>query len=270
MRTALHIFVLVILFYSGSAAAQQTCGAGGKCQVDGGYYLAEAPPDWDGETALPLVVYFHGWNASPEGTFRNRSMVRPVHQRGALFVAPHARIGYWRQIGKGRAEPGRNELAFIIAVMADIRKRWPIDERRTLASGFSRGASMVWNVACYAGDLFKAFVPISGGFWNSTPSDCPTGPVNLRHIHGLADKVVSFDTVGVYNSMPITEGMAFLRTLNQCGEQSDGKQAFKRYTCAVWSECGSGRQLQLCTHPKGHSIPGEWVAEGYDWMLSLD
>ena len=257
-----------------AVAAEPICGAGGKCAVPGGYYLAEAPPDWDGTSALPLVVYFHGWNASPEGTFRNRSMVNPVLDRGALFVAPYARIGYWRQIGPGRAEggraeEGRDEAAFIRAVMADIRKRWPIDEDLTLAAGFSRGASMVWNVACYTGELFAAYLPIAGGFWSSMPRECPSGPVNLRHIHGLTDKVVAYDRIGRYNSMPITEGMAFLRDLDRCGADPDGSVSLPKYQCDIWSDCGSGRELQLCTHPGGHSIPGEWVAQGYDWMAGL-
>jgi len=153
--------------------------------------------------------------------------------------------------------------------MADIKNRWPIDETRTLASGFSRGASMVWNVACYAGDLFRAYAPIAGGFWNSNPTDCPSGPINLRHIHGLSDTVVAFAEVGVYNSMPITEGMKILRTLNHCRTEQDLETAYKRYECRTWSTCGNGKILELCLHPAGHSIPAEWVAEGFDWMSGL-
>ena len=255
--------------HSGVASAQADCGAGGKCIVAGGYYLAALPDSWDGRSPLPLVVYFHGWNGSPEGTFRNRAMVNGVTRRGAIFVAPYAQTGYWRQIGAGRAEGGRDERAYVNAVVADIRKRWPIDDSRTMASGFSRGASMVWNVACYAGDLFRAYVPIAGGFWNSNPDACPAGPVNMRHIHGLSDTVVAFDEVGIYNSMPITEGMGFLRSLNKCRRKPDRETAHKRYSCRIWSSCGTRKQLELCLHPKGHSIPAEWVAEGYDWMLQL-
>ena len=142
-------------------------------------------------------------------------MVNGALKRGALFVSPYARSGYWRQIGAGRAEGGRDEAAYIRAVMADIKRRWPIDEARTLASGFSRGASMVWNVACYTGDLFAGFAPIAGGFWRSTPADCPSGPVNLRHIHGLKDRVRrlwmrSASTI----RPPIPDGLALYRRIN--------------------------------------------------------
>ncbi|MEM7270089.1 MAG: polyhydroxybutyrate depolymerase [Pseudomonadota bacterium] len=250
------ILMLIVLFVSPAFA----CGPDSRCEVEGGYYLASPPPDWDGESPLALIVYFHGWNGSPEGTFRNKSMWRAAHRRGALFIAPYAPYGYWRQIGEDRAERGRDEAAYTRAVLADIRKRWPIDETRTLASGFSRGGSMVWNVACYVGG-FAGYAPIAGGFWRSTPADCPVGAVNMRHIHGLKDGVVAYDEIGVYNSMPVTEGLALYRRLNG----SEAPETFEqgRFTCERWP---GEKTLEVCLHAKGHSIPAEWVAEGLDWL----
>lgn len=263
------LFISSLFVGIGSYAAIASCGEGERCDVPEGYYLASAPADWDGVSALPLVVYFHGWNSSPEATFRNRAMVRGVNRRGALFVAPYAPQGYWRQIGEGRAESGRDELAYTERVMEDIRRRWPIDDTRTMASGFSRGASMVWNVACYAKDMFRAYVPIAGGFWNSNPEACPGGPVNLRHIHGTTDRVVAYDVIGAHNSMPVTEGIEVYRVINRCRASPSGQEAGKRYKCTVWKGCGSGRELQLCLHDGGHSIPAEWVGEGLDWMFRI-
>ncbi|MES0808436.1 hypothetical protein ABLO27_03060 [Roseibium sp. SCPC15] len=265
MRAILLLLFLMFIPFTASA-----CGTKTKCEVEGGYYLAAEPADWDQKTPLRLVVYFHGWNASPEGTFRNRAMVNSATQRGALFVAPFAQTGYWRQIGAGRAERGRDEAAYVRAVLEDVRKRWPIDEHQTLASGFSRGASMVWNVACYTGDLFRAYAPIAGGFWRSNPQTCPTGPVNLRHIHGLADRVVAFDEIGIYNSMPIPEGFDILSETNGVsGNSREVDSGDQRLTCTRWDRSESGRVLELCLHERGHSIPAEWVGHGLDWLAEL-
>ncbi|MDD9910925.1 MAG: hypothetical protein OXR62_14700 [Ahrensia sp.] len=246
------------------------CGADSRCDVPEGYYLAAVPEEWDERSPLGLVVYFHGWNSSPEATFRNRAMVRGATQRGALFIAPFARTGYWRQIGAGRAEGGRDEATFIENVMRDVRRRWPIDDQRTLASGFSRGASMVWNVACYRGDLFRGYAPIAGGFWHSNPQTCPSGPINLRHIHGLSDRVVSFDRVGIYDSMAIPQGLDLLKTINGAGEESEAVTSRdERLDCTRWEKSESGKVLELCLHERGHSIPGEWVGQGLDWLATL-
>ena len=261
---ALLVIMALLLPFPGFA-----CGDGQRCEVEGGYYLASVPGGWDGVSPLPLVVYFHGWNSSPEGTFRNKVMVNAVNRRGALYVAPFARTGYWRQIGEGRAEGGRDEKAYTEAVMADVMRRWPVNRERTVASGFSRGASMVWNVACYLGPLFAGYAPIAGGFWGSTPRDCPAGPVNMRHIHGTRDRVVAFEEIGIYNSMPIPDGLATLRRENQCGSEPAPERQNGRLICRRWDGCGSGRVMEVCLHGKGHSIPAEWVAEGLDWVMEL-
>ncbi|MGI9425303.1 MAG: alpha/beta hydrolase family esterase [Hyphomicrobiaceae bacterium] len=266
------VSVLVALFAltASPSFATDRCGDGGRCVIENGYYLAKLPANWDRKRALPLVVFFHGWNATPEGMFRNRGLVDGVTRRGAIFVAPFAQTGYWRQIGASRAEPGRDELRYVRALMDDINRRWPIDAERTLASGFSRGASMVWNVACYAGPLFKAYLPIGGGFWNSTPETCPTGSIHMRHIHGLKDGVVAYGEVGIYNSMPIPDGLAVLRKLNRCTAQRTATAApSPRLQCKTWSDCAGGRRLEVCLHGGGHSIPAEWVGEGLDWMRTL-
>ncbi len=263
-------FISLLLLFLTFPFAASACGADSRCEIEGGYYLVSVPEDWDQKTPLGLVVYFHGWGGTPEGTFRNRGMLRGATNRNAIFVAPFARTGYWRQIGKGRAERGRDEAAYIRAVMKDVHRRWPIDQSRTLASGFSRGGSMVWNVACYTGDLFRAYAPIAGGFWDSNPETCPTGPINLRHIHGLKDRVVAYDEVGIYNSMPIPEGFEVLSRVN--GTSSNKREVpsgDRRLTCNRWDQSQSGRVLELCTHPRGHSIPAEWVGQGLDWLDNL-
>lgn len=270
MRFILLILATLAAMASGAAAQERgACGAGGRCAVAEGYYLAAPPPDWDGRTALPLVVYFHSWGHSPASVFRNKPMLRALHERGALVVAPFAEIGFWRQIGEGRAEHGRDEAAYVRRVLADVKRRWPIDETRMMASGFSRGASLVWNLACYEAGLFTAYAPIAGGFWASTPQDCPSGPVNLRHIHGAADRIVAYDAVGVYNSRPIPEGLALLRRVNGCAEGAGTMREAGRLRCERWSGCAGEAALEVCLHGAGHWFPAHWVAESFDWMAAL-
>lgn len=264
------LLVALLVVLGNTPGTADTCGSGGRCAVENGYYLAELPAAWDGKRPLPLVVFFHGWNASPEDMIRNRALVNSVTRRNAIFVAPYAERGAWRQAGEGRAQSGRDELAYVKGVVEDVKRRWPVDSKHMLAAGFSLGGSMTWNVACFEGRLFTAYLPIAGGFWHSVPDTCPSGPVNLRHIHGLKDGVVEYDWVGPYGSMPIMDALELARHVDGCSAK--GKEMSppsKGLDCTHWDGCSSGRGVEICLHPGGHSINGEWLGEGLDWMMSL-
>ena len=48
--------------------------------------------------------------------------------------------------------------------------RWPIDPDRILVTGFSQGGSMAWDLACRRGRDYRAFVAVSGAFWEPLPT----------------------------------------------------------------------------------------------------
>ena len=39
------------------------CGNGTSCQIGDRSYQAKAPDGWDGSSALPVLLHFHGWGA---------------------------------------------------------------------------------------------------------------------------------------------------------------------------------------------------------------
>ena len=92
----------------------------------------------------------------------------------------------------------------------------------------------------------------------------------MRHIHGLTDRVVAFDEVGIYNSMAIPDGFDLLSRVNGTSDTSrEVPSGDRRLTCKRWDQSTSGRVLELCTHPRGHSIPAEWVGQGLEWLDAL-
>ena len=153
--------------------------------------------------------------------------------------------------------------------MADLEARWPIDEERVLASGFSRGASMVWNLACYGDGLFSGYAPIAGAFWHSLPENCPAPPRPLKHIHGAKDRVVAYGETGVYNSVSPVASMDFMRGQYGCRTHKKSIDAASEIYCANYGTCRESAVLEMCMHLGGHSLPAEWVAEGLDWLGSL-
>jgi len=250
------------------------CGAiDDACTLPLGSYQAVAPPDWDGEAPLGLLLYFHGYASSGASALGNQALLRQASDRNLLLVAPNGiawrsdKPTSWAHVGS--PSQARDELAFVDQVMADSAERWPLDRDRFFVSGFSQGGSMAWDIACYRGDDFTGFVPIAGAFWQPLPRDCPAGPILLRHVHGTADTVVPIEgrLIGErWRQGDVMKSMALLRAGNACEATPDHTQTEGRLTCSSWRNCGSGRPLALCLHDGGHSIRAEWVGQGIDWV----
>ena len=71
--------------------------------------------------------------------------------------------------GEGR----RDEVAFLAGLLDDLGRRYPLDTRRIVASGFSQGGAVVWEFACRGDGRIRAFMPIAGVWWRPMPTECP-------------------------------------------------------------------------------------------------
>lgn len=238
----------------------------GCYEVDEGRYLVWEPAGWDGESALPMLVYFHPYNSSDTSSRSRGWLTDELDARGILGVFPNGIRETWAHEGSPSA--ARDEIVFLDAVMADVEARWPVSSR--LASGFSQGGSMAWDAACYRGDRFDAIFPVAGAFWDPLPETCPGGPVNLRHTHGLNDGTVPMEgrPIGQAHQGDVLEGVAIWRAVNGCEEEPDRTEDIGISSCQIWSSCTSERELILCLHAGGHEIPDSWFTESLDWVDS--
>ena len=269
VRLTLPLLALVLAL-GAPALAELPCTPASPCEVENGRYLASAPGDWDGATALPAVVFFHGWQSSAELVLGNQALIGQLHDAGHLVILPDGRAKTWAHVGSPSQR--RDEIPFIEAVVEDAKARFPIDPSRLWVSGFSQGGSMAWDVACYLGGAFTAFAPVAGAFWEPLPDACPGGPVDLRHIHGTADRVVPMagrSIREVYRQGDVREGMAILRATDRCPAEPSAVVEQDGLTCEIWDNCGSGKELQLCLHGDGHTMPDGWLESTLAWLQAL-
>ncbi|MDH3691473.1 MAG: hypothetical protein OEU36_18690 [Gammaproteobacteria bacterium] len=265
--------VVGAMLHTSMATANSECGQEVPCVVGDGKYYASAPAGWDGMTFLPTAVFFHGWSSTAEAVMRNKAMIKAFSDEGVLLIAPNGHNKTWSHVGSPNTlqRSAREELSFLDAVLRDVKRRWPVDEKRLWATGFSQGGSMVWDVACYRGNDYTAFAPISGGFWRPHPSLCPSGAVNLRHIHGTSDNMVPMSgrPIREFHQGDITEGMVLWRKQNGCSAEPDRVETRGILACDIWDQCSSGKEFQLCLHDRGHIRPKDWVRDSYQWVKSL-
>jgi len=233
-------------------------------------YRALAPPHWDGKSAMPLLLYLHGYGQTSDEIANDKDLVAAVAEFGALFVIPDRPGHAWAH--RGAPAEGRDDFGFLRAVIADAKAKFPIDAQKVYAAGFSIGGSMVWDLACHAAQGFAAFLPVSGAFWLPYPERCETGPVNLRHVHGVMDTTVPMGgrtIFGRYTQGDVGKGWDILRATDRCGSEEDRKTREELLSCQTWSSCASGHQLQLCIHDDGHEIQPAWLLGGLRWAAAL-
>jgi polyhydroxybutyrate depolymerase len=247
------------------------CTASAPCQVPNGIYLTHAPAGWDGKRPLPTMLYFHGYHGSAADEMADPAMIRFSDEMGVLVVAPDGVDKSWSF--PGSPEQARDDVAYVASVLDDVERRYPVDHKRLWASGFSVGGSMVWYVACAIGQRFAAFGPVAGAFWRPIPQDCPAGPANIRHVHGLADKTVPMSgrplRGGKWWQGDVRQGLAVWQKIDGCPAAPNRTETQGTMNCEIWDQCSSGKQLRLCLHPGDHGISTDWLRDDFHWVDSL-
>ncbi len=256
------------------AAPALACDQQTPCEISGGTYLVRPPSRWDGHSALPMIVFFHGAFSDAADTMGRDDLRKAAEDVGALLVAANGANRNWSFPGKSSTS-GRDDFAYVKAMLDDVEARFPVDKRQVLASGFSVGGSMVWYLACFMADRFTAFAPVAGAYWEPLPVSCPSGAVSLRHIHGLADATVPMKgrslRNGAFKQGDVMESFHRLLQRDGCPEAQDVRQTQGILECRTWAakSCASRREAMLCLHPEDHYVAGQWVADGFRWMQSL-
>jgi len=272
MRLTVALIGLSLLL--AAPAAAQGCGTpDGECPTASGFYRLALPEDSEGG-AVPALVFLHGYGDSSAGIMQNVAMRETLAARGYALIAPEGlpRRGNTRRNWSVRdgSVYDRDDLAFLAEVLDDAA-RHGVDRRRILLAGFSRGGSMVWDVACHTPGMARAYAPIGGAFWEPLPDRCE-GPVDLFHTHGWTDRTVPIEGRAVDHGR-LTQGDAFaslhiLRATLGCTPQmpdaapmsEDGRTWFRE-----WHTCPAGR-IDLMLHPGGHAVPEDWLTRALDWF----
>jgi polyhydroxybutyrate depolymerase len=271
MRRTLAALVLCLAALP--AGAQPVCGdAAAECPTAHGFYRLALPEGAEGP--VPAVIYLHGWGSSSAGAMKNKAMRTALASRGYALIAPEGiRTSATRKQKNWAVRDGRDyerdDLAFLAEVLDDAAIHG-VDRTRVLMAGFSRGASMVWDVACHAPDLARAYAPVAGAFWEPLPEGCEGGAA-LFQTHGWADRVIPLEGRSVAGGA-LTQGDTFaslriLRAANGCETEQPDTSAIEPGGIwrRTWSSCQRG-QIELMLHPGPHGTPKAWLERALDWF----
>ncbi len=225
------------------------------------------------DTIQGIVIHLHGGGATGAAMMTS-GLAEEAHARGYVFVAPNGEQpqNRWTKDWSVRAANmsfTRNDASFLAAVLADARQRSGMMDGPVLLAGFSRGGSMVWNMACDMPDFATAYAPLAGAFWESLPDTC-AGPVRLFHTHGWTDRTVPLEGRAFFDGAVVQgdvwASLKVLRETNGCANRQPDSTSFDgNLWLRHWTECAAG-QIDLLLHQGGHSAPEGWAEKVLDWF----
>lgn len=271
-RTLLHgVIVTIAVLFAASTSHAQSCGDFDMpCMINGGTYHIARP-----DTATPkgIVMHLHGGGGRGRGLLKS-GMGKAAVERGYIFVAPdgyHPKSRFVRNwsVRADNSRFERDDMQFLVDVLADVRARNNIVATPVLLSGFSRGGSMVWDIACAKPDFATGYAPMAGAFWDDLPASC-AGPVKLFHTHGWNDRTVPLEGRSFANGAVVQgdvwASLKVLRETNGCLKRQPETNSFDGdYWLRHWTDCEAG-QIDLLLHKGGHGAPKGWAKRMLDWF----
>jgi polyhydroxybutyrate depolymerase len=140
--------------------------------------------------AVPTLFVYHGAGDTAE----NFTIV------GLEDAWPEALVAYMDGLSLGPGQGGvfqardasneNRDLKFFDAMLAELHKRFTIDDTRVYATGFSNGARMSYLLWATRPKVFAAFAPVAGMLSaDASLSD----PKPVFHVAGRADRTNAFD-----------------------------------------------------------------------------
>jgi predicted esterase len=125
-------------------------------------YQIQGDPKWDGTQRYPLLIWLHG--AGQSGNDNEAQMAGAPKQwftpeaqakHPCIVITPQCPS---REIG------WKNEVAMnLMALIADVAEKLPVDKDRIYLTGSSMGGSGTWTMISQWPDVFACAVPLCGG-----------------------------------------------------------------------------------------------------------
>lgn len=144
-------------------------------------FVLEIPEPQEGSLSLVLALHYAFPDPKPEPYTGGRLLdaLRPgLTELNAILLAPDSLGGRW-------TEPANEEMA--VSLVRSVIQAYPVDPKRVLITGFSRGGEGTWHIGSRHQDLYTGAIPIAapvaGGDSWSIPVYC---------IHAECDEIVSF------------------------------------------------------------------------------
>ena len=170
-------------------------------------YVLYIPDSYDGTSAVPLMMNFHGYSQSASEYIIEADM-RPLAESDTfILVYPQGScldgLSHWNACPTGGDNKSdADDFGFVESMINEISSQYNVDMERIYAAGYSNGGMMAYGLANYKSDLIAAVASVSGGMLDCTG---PTShPMPVVHLHGTSDGVLPYNGGSDWNSAQST------------------------------------------------------------------
>jgi polyhydroxybutyrate depolymerase len=248
--------------------------------IDDRPYMTTIPDSYDPAVPAPLVVLLHGYGAN--GFVQNAywMMNLQAEAHGFLLAFPDGTVDsggsqFWNATDGCCNFDGADvdDVAYLGAVIDDMRANYNVDPRRIYVIGHSNGGFMSHRMACDRADVVAAIVSLAGMTWFD-PAQCqPSEPVAVLQVHGDMDETVTYEGALGYPSAAETVSRwaqhdGCTGTFDEIGRISLIDLAGSETRQEAWQGCPAGA-AELWTIEGGTHIPGfdeTWGAYIWAWL----
>ena len=170
-------------------------------------YIIYVPNSYNGTSAVPLLLNFHGFGGSASQFINDADMRAEAEANSFILVYPQGSClngaSHWNPCPiDGDNKSTADDVGFVEAMISEISSQYNLDMERIYAAGYSNGGMMAYGLANYKSDLIAAVASVSGTMLNCTG---PTShPMPVIHLHGTSDGVVSYNGSNDWNSVQST------------------------------------------------------------------
>ncbi len=248
------------------------------------------PVSYNGKTAVPVVMVFHGGGGNAGNVREQSGMNAKADREGFIVVYPQGTgkkrfgkmQGSWNSGKAGGGEAYKqniDDVGFINRMLDQLEAKFNIDKDRIYSTGISMGGMISYRLACESSERIAAIAPVSTAL--VTEPCMPKRPVPVMHFQGTADRLIPYQggksdatlpkKVVVGGSYPSTkEVIGFWTAEDQCPAKSRVTYQKGEATCETYGPCAGNAEVILCTiRGGGHTWPGTKEEIKKSWLNKI-
>lgn len=170
-------------------------------------YVLYIPNSYDGTSAVPLMLNFHGFGGSASDYMNYADMRSVAESDTFILVYPQGSCSdgssHWNPCPVGGDNKSTaDDVGFVESMINEISSQYNVDMERIYAAGYSNGGMMAYGLANYKSDLIAAVASVSGVMLDCMGST--SHPMPVVHLHGTSDGVLPYNGNSYYSSAQST------------------------------------------------------------------